>query len=128
MTSDTLRDPWNHPTYATYLDGLRARARRAATEQVARRRAALNQAQRAASVLRERFGATEVLAFGSLVGSRASDDRSDMDLAVRGIAPERFFQVWLAATEVVDRPLALVDLDDCSARLRSTIQAEGQSP
>ncbi len=87
----------------------------------------MSQARRAAGLLRERFGATEVLAFGSVVGAGAFDDRSDIDLAVRGIAPERFFQAWLAATEVVDRPLDLVDLDDCSARLRSAIQTEGQS-
>ncbi len=62
----------------------------------------------AASVLRN-HGATEVYVYGSVVGGAWDPDRSDIDFAVRGIPPERYFR---AAADVVDRIGREVDLTD----------------
>jgi len=69
-----------------------------------------------ASLLR-RFGATEVFVFGSAVkgGLRPG---SDVDLAVRGLPPSVYFSAISQATELVGRPVDLVDLDDPTPGVR----------
>jgi predicted nucleotidyltransferase len=126
MTDRTVAGLGVGAPYSTYLAGIRDRAERAGIERERQRQATMEQARHAARLLRAQFGALEVVAFGSLVRSDHFDDRSDIDLAVRGVPPERFFQAWAAAAAVVSRSLDLVDLDDCSARLRETIHAEGE--
>lgn len=64
----------------------------------------------AAKVLKEQ-GATEVYLFGS-AGSGRMHRRSDIDLAVVGLPPERFFRAMGLAADLLDRPLSLVDLDE----------------
>jgi len=72
---------------------------------------ALEEAIRAAArVLREQ-GATEVYLFGS-DGTGRLHGHSDIDLAVAGLPPERFFRAMGMAADLLDRPLGLVDLDD----------------
>jgi predicted nucleotidyltransferase len=66
--------------------------------------------QRAAQVLRD-AGATEVYLFGSAASGRLRYG-SDIDLAIAGLPPERFFQAMALASAELDRPLSLVDLDD----------------
>ncbi len=66
--------------------------------------------ERAARVLREQ-GAREVYLFGSAAEGRLRDG-SDIDLAVTGLPPERFFEAMGLAADVLDRPLSLVDLDE----------------
>jgi uncharacterized protein len=64
----------------------------------------------AAGILRE-AGAQEVYAFGSSVHGKVRPD-SDIDLAVRGLPPEKFFRAMSTVTFAVSRPLDLIDLDD----------------
>ncbi len=56
------------------------------------RLAALGEARRLARVLATEYGAARVLAFGSVVEPGRFDPRSDIDLGVEGLAPERFFE------------------------------------
>jgi len=56
-------------------------------------------------------GAAEVYIFGSAAKDEMRDD-SDIDFAVSGLPPERFFRALSAASRVLDRPLDLIDLDD----------------
>lgn len=65
---------------------------------------------RASRILREQ-GATEVYLFGSAATGRLRDG-SDIDLAIAGLPPERFFRAMGLAADVLDRPLSLVDLDE----------------
>ena len=62
-------------------------------------------------------GAKEVYLFGSAVRDEIIDPQ-DIDLAVSGIAPDRFFAAMAAAAQLLDRPLDLVDLDDDSPLVR----------
>ena len=64
----------------------------------------------AARLLKE-SGAAEVYAFGSAAHGEARDD-SDIDLAVRGLAPQLFFRAMSAAAFAVSRPIDLIDLDE----------------
>ncbi|MGE5601561.1 MAG: nucleotidyltransferase family protein [Nitrososphaerales archaeon] len=74
--------------WKAYQPGL-ARARRRPA--VARRRRAFEVAKRAADLLRRDFGATKVLAFGSVARPERFTRWSDIDLAAWGSPPWRFF-------------------------------------
>jgi predicted nucleotidyltransferase len=75
--------------------------------------------------LGERFGAKKVILFGSL--SRGEQGTTfDIDLAVKGIAPARFFEAVAFATgQSLKWELDLVDIDDCGLSLRTVIEKEG---
>lgn len=103
------------------------RRRIASQREVRRERAgeARRAAQRAARVLREGFGVEEVWLFGSLVtGPR--HDAFDVDLAVRGLPPERYFAALARVCDVVGGPVDLVTLETCSERLRRRVADRGE--
>jgi len=75
---------------------------------------------RAAAALKA-FGTTEVYIFGSLAEGRFTR-HSDIDMAVRGLPPEKFFHAMGEAMEVLGRPFDLVDLDDGSAFTKYLIE------
>jgi predicted nucleotidyltransferase len=64
----------------------------------------------AADILIE-AGAEAVYVFGSSVEGTETD-ASDIDLAVSGLPPEKFFHAWGQATMAAHRPLDVVDLDE----------------
>jgi len=111
--------------FATYLPHIR---RRWLEQQAARRKRqeeAWAVARQMATLLRIRFAAQEIIAFGSLVYPGRFDDRSDIDLAVSGIPAGGFFRAWAAAGAIGPFELDLVDLADCSPTLRDVIAQEG---
>jgi len=67
----------------------------------------------AAQILKE-AGATEVYLFGSVATGKIREG-SDIDLAVRGLPPERFFATMSQVTFAIERPLDLIDLDEGTA-------------
>lgn len=111
--------------YADYLPHIRRRwlAQQEAWEQ--RRQEAWDAAREVAAILRLRFGAEEVIAFGSLAHGGRFSERSDVDLAVSGIRPGSFFRAWAVAGASCPFELDLVDLADCSPTLRKLIEEEG---
>lgn len=91
-----------------------------------RRQRAFAVAQEAAGVLRDRFGATRVVVFGSLTDTDSFTRWSDIDLAVAGVAPRSFYRAVAASTGASEEfEVDLVDLDSCGAQLRQRIEAEG---
>ena len=66
--------------------------------------------KRAAAALKA-AGAREVYLFGSAAAGTMGND-SDIDLAVTGLPPEKFFQAMAEAADILQRPLDLVDLDE----------------
>jgi len=66
--------------------------------------------RRAAEALRQ-FGAREVYVFGSAAAGTL-DDCSDIDMAVAGLPPEKYFKAMGAAGDILERQIDLVDLDD----------------
>jgi predicted nucleotidyltransferase len=66
--------------------------------------------QQGAELLQE-AGAREVYVFGSTVRGTASEE-SDVDLAVSGLPPASFFRVLARLSDLFDRSVDLVDLDE----------------
>lgn len=92
-----------------------------------RRRRAYAAAIKAAKLLKEKFGAREVILFGSLVRRGGFTRYSDIDLAVRGISSD----LYLTAMDTVlhihpEFKIDLVDLAFCSPALRTEIEKEGK--
>ncbi len=58
-------------------------------------------------------GAREVYVFGS-VATGKTQEGSDVDLAVAGLPPERFFATMARLENLFERSVDLVDLDDTS--------------
>ena len=83
-------------------------------------------AQAAAEILRRRFGATRVVAFGSIAHRDWFTPWSDIDLAAWGIPPDSFYKAVAAVTGI--SPEFKVDVvapEDCQPDLRKVIEQEG---
>jgi len=80
----------------------------------------------ASHLLRERFGATRVVAFGSLAHRAWFTSWSDIDLAAWGISDDLFYQAVAAITGISsDFEVNLVDPQDCRQEIRQVIELEG---
>jgi predicted nucleotidyltransferase len=77
--------------------------------------------QQAAAALVE-AGATEVYLFGSAARGTMRDD-SDVDLAVAGLPPERFYRAQGQAADILGCPVSLIDLDEDGPFTRHLRQA-----
>lgn len=66
-----------------------------------RRQEALTVAQRCIQLLKQEFGATEVILFGSLVGDGPWHWQSDLDLAVRGMSEDAIWHAYSALESIV---------------------------
>lgn len=89
----------------------------------ARRETAWAAARQAAQLLKERFGATRVIVFGSLAHSAWFHTRSDIDLAVEGVSADDFIPAWAA----LDHQDSLFEIDlirheSAPAHLRESIE------
>ena len=83
-------------------------------------------ARRAASLLREQFGATRVMVFGSLVHRDSFTPWSDVDIAAWGIRPDYTLQAIGAVMDISpDIELNLVDVNTCSPDFGAAIEREG---
>jgi predicted nucleotidyltransferase len=111
----------------SFRQRLRERAKRADPARKARLVHARAVALRAAQVLRERFGATRVVLFGSCLHEEWLTPWSDVDVAAWGIRPEDTFRA-MGTVRGLDRSLEvdLIDVAACSPALLATIEAEGQ--
>jgi len=91
-----------------------------------RRNRAWEVARKAATILKERFGATRVLVFGSLAHGAWFTPRSDIDLLVDGIPVEKFFHAEADVEAVATGyKVDLVDSRECSPELLEQVEEEG---
>lgn len=72
---------------------------------------------RAAANLLRSMGATQVFVFGSATKGGLRPD-SDVDMAVSGLPSELYFIAVSKASDVLGRPVDLVDLDDSTPLVR----------
>jgi predicted nucleotidyltransferase len=112
------------------LDAYRAAAwRRQEQEQrdlIRRQERAWELARRAAELLREQFGVTRVVVFGSLVHESCFTPWSDVDVAAWGIRPTDTFRAIGAVMDLSQEiEINLVDVGTCSPFLLGTIEREG---
>ncbi len=109
------------------LDAIKKRRAKFSAEIASRRRRAMSAARKAAKLLKEEFGATEVILFGSLARRVGFTGWSDIDLASRGIPSEKFLKamdtvLYLSPEFKID----LVELETCPPHLLKNIEAEGK--
>ena len=112
------------------LGAYRATARRQkAREQQAlerRHKRAWDLARCAATLLKERFGASRVVVFGSLIHAGCFTPWSDVDIAAWGIAPHDTFRARGAVHDLAtDMALNLVDVGACQPTIFTVIAQEG---
>jgi len=95
-----------------------------------RREQALAAAQTCVRLLKERFGARRVILFGSAVRPGTWHDYSDIDLAVEGLASDKFFVAYSACCDVLPHgvKLDLVPLELAYPELRARILGEVEMP
>ena len=99
---------------------------RQATRAERRRKQAWRVARQAARLLRDQYGASKVVVFGSLVHDAWFTPWSDIDLAAWGIPPERYYSAVAAVTGLSPAfQVDLVDPDACRSSLRATLEREG---
>jgi predicted nucleotidyltransferase len=107
-----------------YIDAWRARWAAAAEADRTAERAAWDTARALAAILRDRFGATRVILIGSLAEGRFRTD-SDLDLAVAGVADDRFFRAGAELEAAAGRPVDLIPLESASAALLAEVGRAG---
>jgi uncharacterized protein len=80
-----------------------------------------------AALLKQRFGATRVIVFGSLTHCDSYTRWSDIDLAVWDIPPQKFYAAIFALNDLSPEiKVDLVDPQRCrSTSIQQTIQQEG---
>jgi predicted nucleotidyltransferase len=71
----------------------------------------------AAAALLRSMGATQVFIFGSAASGRLRPD-SDVDMAVTGLPAQVYFSAVSKASDLLGRPVDLVDLDDATPLVR----------
>ncbi len=112
------------------MEAYRQSARRRESERreaaLQRREAAWGVAREAAQLLKEQFGATQVIAFGSLAHGAWFNARSDIDLMAEGIPPEKFWRAWSALDQISGGfEINLVASEEVAGRWHEIIEREG---
>ncbi len=101
-------------------------ARMSQEEDAERWERAWHVARQASDLLRRRFGATRVVAFGSLGCRDCFTPWSDIDLAAWGIASDAFYRAVADVTGISSEfKVDLVAVEDCQPALRQVIEEEG---
>ena len=111
---------------ASYRATARRRWQDEARELGKRRVEAQRMARAAADLLRERFGASRVILFGSVAHGLWHSETSDIDLASEGIAPEAYLLAVAYLQDISEGfKFDLVALESCRSDLREAILKEG---
>jgi|YNPNPStandDraft_1061719.scaffolds.fasta_scaffold12157_9 predicted nucleotidyltransferase len=83
-------------------------------------------ARRAAKLLKEKYGVSRVVLFGSLLHPGRFTSRSDVDLAAWGLTSTNWLQAIAAVRNLSDQiELNLIDVTCCSPELLAVIEREG---
>lgn len=108
-----------------YIDYWRSRMAESDAKARVMEQEAWCEVRQAVALLRERFGATKAIVFGSLVRDSFGED-SDIDLAVAGLKSADFFSAITAINSGTKRWIDLKPLEDLEPRFRERVLATGQ--
>ena len=78
-----------------------------------------------AELLRSKYGVRSLRLFGSLARGEAHA-HSDIDLAVEGLAPTRYFEALADVMRLGRGPVDLLRIEDAPASLRDRVAVEGE--
>ena len=88
-------------------------------------------ARQCAQVLKEQFGVSKVLLFGSMLNIESIFEDSDIDLAVWGLPSNLYWQAGCALDNIIWEsgydfpPVDLVDINDAKLHIIEAIEQEG---
>ena len=106
-----------------YRETARERARHTASAQRQRREKAWEVARAAATLLRSRYRASRVVAFGSLIEPDRFHLWSDVDLAVWGMSPADYFEAVARVLDVGGQiKVDLIQAERCKPFLREALE------
>jgi len=109
-----------------YRESARQRDESEMREMLARHDRALSVAREAARVLKEKFGVTRVILFGSLATESWFHIRSDVDLAAEGLKREEFWRADCLLETIGDGfEIDLVNLNTAPPGLKEAIHRDG---
>ncbi|MDQ2692887.1 MAG: nucleotidyltransferase domain-containing protein, partial [Chloroflexota bacterium] len=92
-----------------------------------RRLRAWRVARKAAKILKTEYGVERVMVFGSLIHPALFHERSDVDLAVWGLAGREFYRAVSVLLDIEPSiSIDLVAFEDARRRLQDVIMREGQ--
>ena len=111
--------------YRSYIEAWQKRLRQEREALVQAAQQAREQAQVCAKALVEEHGAERVYLIGSLARGSSFHPRSDIDLVVAGIAPERYFAVLADIAERAGREIDLILLESATPALLKCVANEG---
>lgn len=107
-----------------FIDYWQQRQRQQSAQLEVLKRQAWQDVQHIAKVLRQQFGATGIFVYGSLMKERFSAE-SDIDIAVTGLAKERFFEAIAVVNDGCDRWVDLKPIESLEPYFWQRIQSQG---
>jgi uncharacterized protein len=111
---------------ATYRATAVRRRQQMAAEEAKRRQEAWAVARRVGELLKEEFGASKVVVFGSLARPTGFSQWSDIDVAAWGIAEADVWPAMWAAQKMSEQfEVNLVDVASCRPNFLAQIEQEG---
>lgn len=113
---------------SVYRDTARRRREEEQQALTRRRKRAWQVTHRAAALLKEQFGVTQVSAFGSLIhGLWFSQTSEDIDLGVWGLEADDYFVAVAKLQDIsAEFKIDLVAIEHCKRALREAIVREGK--
>ena len=119
-------EPAGGTDYGPFVRGFWARAAQREARNKERWAAVHLLARRLGAMLRQEFAVSEVWLFGSALDQDLFSHDSDLDLAVTGLAPERYWAALARLEEMSpDLPVDLVTLETAPDSLRQRVLSEG---
>ncbi|MCP4665398.1 MAG: hypothetical protein GY849_03440 [Deltaproteobacteria bacterium] len=124
--SDLRRAGWSAEELAEYHPWDAVERYGKDSELKARKDRALDISRKAAGLLKQKYGATRVVLFGSLAHEAWFTPRSDIDIYTEGIPVKAFFKAE-AEVQLIGQGLKvdLIDSKECSPELMAEIEREG---
>jgi len=112
--------------YTPYIQRVIKEREEMAKELRAKYKRAWEVAKNAAEILKNEYCAKEVILFGSLLHEELFHSKSDIDLSVSGIPPQKFFQAMYKVAFLDEEiEVELVDKEDCKGYILEAIEKEG---
>jgi len=86
----------------------------------------LARVREAAAILKRQFGVKQVVLFGSLADTTWFAPDSDVDLAIKGLSNDAYWQAWKVVEEVIgNRLVDLIEIETAKESLLKAIQRYG---
>lgn len=119
--------PFTPEELKSYQASARKRQAQRQQQRLKRQQQGLQVAKQAAQILKQEFGATQVKLFGSMLNVRRIHAESDVDLAVEGLADDRYLEALTQLLDLSTLSVDLVQMEHCQPKIREAIAQQGVS-